>query len=150
MPKRNPIQAKDLDYERGIKESDFCKSKVEILERGLKKGMSLDIACDLAQLNVDKVEEWRNKYKRFDVMIKWAKAVFKETLYDSLYEKMGENATTAIRFFSELRKAEKDALEQENKEEEKEKEKEVEEKEVSVTDALFNTLNELAEEEKDD
>lgn len=165
MPKRTPLQAEDLNYDYYIKERDFCKSKIEILERGLKKGMSIEEACDLAQLNQEDVEKWREKYDHFDMLIRWAKAVFKEKLYDSLTGKMEKNATTAVRFFSEIRKSEKDEYEQEKREQERQRQleeaerkrqeeiqrrkeaeaaqEEEEDEEKSMLEEWFDTLNEL-------
>ena len=110
MQKRNPIQSDALDYSK-IDDMDFCKLKISSLIRALAKGMPLPSACDLAQVKTEQVRLWMEEYDEFGILVRSAKATFLEKLFDSLNEKASSNANTAIRFFSEIRKMEKENLE---------------------------------------
>jgi len=90
--------------------------------------MPFETACDLAQLPREKVTRWMENYVSFELMVKSSRASFLEKMFDSLNEKSEKNASTAIRYFSEIRKMEKDT-------------KSATEKEVS--DDLFDILIEL-------
>jgi len=127
MPKRKEILPDNLTYET-FDDKSFCKSRIDVLIRGLKKGMPLEASCDLAQLPKEKVVNWMENYKTFSLLVRSAKASFLEKMFDSLNEKSASNASTAIRFFSEVRKMEKDN-------------KSISENDVS--DDLFDILNEL-------
>ena len=107
MQKRNPIQTGALDFDR-IKDKDFSKIKIDTLIRGLRKGMPISSCCDLAQIRMEQLNVWMDKYEDFGALVKSAKAAFLEKLFDSLNSKSEDNASTAIRFFSEIRKMEKD------------------------------------------
>jgi len=127
MPKRKEISPATLTYEV-IKDTDFCKSRIDVLDRGLRKGMPFETACDLAQLPREKVTRWMENYVSFELMVKSSRASFLEKMFDSLNEKSEKNASTAIRYFSEIRKMEKDTRSATEKE---------------VSDDLFDILTEL-------
>lgn len=128
MQKRVPIQSGELDYKR-IDDKDFNKFKVETLIRALKKGMPMNSACDLAQLKLEQLNYWMEEYDDFGILVRCAKASFLEKLFDSLNDKAHESANAAIRFFSEVRKMEKDAKEDETENE--------------IADDLYEIINEM-------
>lgn len=126
MQERSTVQTGSINYNK-IKDKAFNKVRVDTLIRGVQKGMSLSDACDLAQLDKRKVLEWMAEYDEFGILMRWAQAVYKETLYEAINDKMMKNSNTAIKMLTELKKAEREG----------------EDDGSNTNDELFDVLNNL-------